>query len=608
MALVTSKENFNPVTERDFGLQLRCGNYYTVGTDIPSNPEETNILITNLRYDFNYHHSLIKLVKKHGAVKKLYPRFMKMRHIALVQFKLHKSALKFMSETSRQYKTQPPMKKFWRKILPVPDEDAGFAAVQAHLTKPPPRSFDTIRPPQAHVKSQNTANNRENFEMYVPAVVPCLEEAGLSDPTANLCKFSSKRKPSLKLTSQRIANPSNVISNIDFIDLEATSQNSISGSSTQAPHVVVIDDVEPKFSEKIPIGSTSLCYASKETHVNDKDIADPILTPAGIKLISHSFKIVPQSGDDSSHFKYIITGSLKPSKILNGYLIIREIPYELNRQARLKPPLSTFGHCQIKPRYLGLRTTAVVRYRVQSNAAACFHGLNKLLGLDDLKIFWMEKIPVLNSLFPYQSIQENGKTDDADIDFAPKARGLVLNNQVMKRFRIRHIERISHKKERLQLQRAANQVCKKWIHSKYNRRRSILSRLRQCNNPKSRIHLEKMLKKLESSPYEIPSKANDNSNFNTRIVKTIYNSPLPNVFPKTIKVKNFFDQEVLINHFKKFGKSSVVSYVVEKSRVVLCKFEVRKEALVAFVKGREMVWIEWGNRKEKTLDLVWEFG
>ena len=151
-------------------------------------------------------------------------------------------------------------------------------------------------------------------------------------------------------------------------------------------------------------GSPNTVEVPNESNDQDLDIIDPVVTPAGIKLISHSFKMVPSISGDTGSFKYILTGSLKPSKDMSGCLIVRGIPYEHNRSAGLKQSLSTYGHCQIKPRYMGFRTTAFVRYLVQSNAAACFHGLYKLLGLDGLKIFWMEKIPVSNSLFPYQSV------------------------------------------------------------------------------------------------------------------------------------------------------------------------------------------------------------
>ena len=80
-----------------------------------------------------------------------------------------------------------------------------------------------------------------------------------------------------------------------------------------------------------------------------------------------------------------------------------------------------------------------------------------------------------------------------------------------------------------------------------------------------------------------------------------------NPYPRNIKIVNFSDQDVLQNHFRKFGKCTVVSYVVNNSTVILCKFEKRKEAVVAFVRGREMVWSEWGNKKEMTLELERDF-
>ena len=667
IALVTAKETFNPVHEKDFGLQLRCGNYYTVGKNTPSNPEETNVLITNLRYDFNYHDSLINLVKKYGAVKKLYPRFMNMRHIALVQFKQHKSALKFIhSDTSRRYKTQPPMKKFWRQILPVPDEDVGLAADQTHLTTPPPghcKPCKFVRPPprpvpHAKLQKSGTANENnkgktDNFEIHVPAVIPCLEESGLSDPPGNSPQFSAKRKPSLKLMSRPLGNLSNVKSNTEIIDLEVASKDPTFTSPSQTPPVIVIDDDEPTSSKTIPSSSNSLCHATSnfsmasgspnmvdvpnESNDQDLDIIDPVVTPAGVKLSSHSFKIVPSCSGDTGSFKYILTGSLKPPKDMNGCLIVRGIPYELNRSAGLKQSLSKFGRCKIKPRYMGLRTTAFVRYLVQSNAAACFHELYKLLGHADMKIFWMEKIPVSNSLFPYQSVQGNGKSNDVEIEFVPKNRGSSLDNQILKHFRRMHMKRNSQRNHKLRLLRGSSGVCKKMNGLKNNHRQSILSRLKRCNNPRSRRLLERMLKRLGRTTYQkhntvnegssvdirivktiynpqpniFPDQklraASDNSKFDVKITKTIYIPPPPNSYPKTIKVGNYFNQDVLINHFKKFGKCSVVSYVVEMSKVVLCKFESRKKALVAFVKGRELVWVEWGNRKEKILELEWEF-
>ena len=171
-----------------------------------------------------------------------------------------------------------------------------------------------------------------------------------------------------------------------------------------------------------------------------------------------------------------------------------------------------------------------------------------------------------------------------------------------------HMQRNSRGNHKLRLLRGSSGVCKKMNGLKNNRRQSILSRLKRCNNPRSRRLLERMLKRLGRTTYQKHHTVNEGSSVDIRIVKTIYNPqpnkfpdqklcavsenskfdvkitktiyipPPPNTYPKTIKVGNYFNQDVLLNHFEKFGKCSVVSYVNEMRKVVLCKFELRKKS------------------------------
>ena len=718
MALETSKKQFNPVSERDFGLQLRCGNYYTVGTDIPSNPEEKAIIITNLRYDFNYQQSLMNVVKKFGPVEKLHYRFMKMRHIALVEFKDHKSALRFKMAPGNLSTKQPSTRKFWRLILPVPDNDAGFAAVQAHLSQPPAQAMFSVKrnnltqppalkrnnvsrkiPSTCSTKSQ-MQGSRDNFEMHVPAVVPSLEETGSRNSTSSTLSVAPKRKPMLKLSSKPKSLDPVSTNDIEIIDLEAVSQDSVHDEYVIViKPIVIIDDetVHPmKTFDKASVAkekgrATSISTApshsmdvttttseqhptetgtavitvtpqlvmnvntgtSQHMDVNTStsqhmDVTTPFFTPAGLRLIPHSFKILPPP---NSGMEYIITGSLRPTVGLHRNLVLRGIPYELNIESNLRL-LTSFGRCKIMPRYLGLRTTAYVMYCNNIDPINCFNGAYKVLNLEYLKVFWMEKLPLPNPKDPTSPTCINEDTDEVELECAPgdlQTRKIQFKalRQKMRAYKTQRKEHAREKIDKNFRWKPSGIVKAKLImknqtlmSNNINSQKIILTRLESCENADTRERLMAMLKKLEKThlvtadnlkvlstssepgeqsveqpeqqPVPTPSQPPQPEQ---QPVPTPSQPPQPeqqqvpipsNPYPRIIKIVNFSDQDVLQNHFRKFGKCTVVSYVVDSSNVILCKFEESKEAVLAFEKGRELVWYEWGNKKDTTLELEWD--
>ena len=922
MALETSKKQFNPVSERDFGLQLRCGNYYTVGTDIPSNPEEKAIIITNLRYDFNYQQSLMNVVKKFGPVEKLHYRFMKMRHIALVEFKDHKSALRFKMAPGNLSTKQPSTRKFWRLILPVPDNDAGFAAVQAHLSQPPVKRNNLTQPPaltqpqipsKGLVKRNNVSRkipstcstksqmqgSRDNFEMHVPAVVPSLEETGSRNSTSSTLSVAPRRKPMLKLSCKPKRLDPVSTNDIEIIDLEAVSQDSVhdeyvivikpiviidnetvhpmktfnqasaekekgratsisatpshsmdvktttseqhptrtetgTGVITVTPQLVMnvntgtsqhmdvntvasqhvmdvntgtsqhmnvntgtsqhmdvntgtsqhmdvntgtsqhmdvntgtsqhmdvntvasqhVMDVNTGTSQHMDVNTGTSQHMDVNTgtsqhmdvntgtsqhmdvntgtsqhmdvntgtsqhmdvntvasqHVMDvntgtsqhmdvntgtsqhmdvntgtsqhmdvntvtsqhmdvntgtsqhmavntgtsqhmavntgtsqhMDVTTPFFTPAGLRLIPHSFKILPPP---NSGMEYIITGSLRPTVGLHRNLVLRGIPYELNIESNLRL-LTSFGRCKIMPRYLGLRTTAYVMYCNNIDPINCFNGAYKVLNLEYLKVFWMEKLPLPNPKDPTSPTCINEDTDEVELECAPgdlQTRKIQFKalRQKMRAYKTQRKEHAREKIDKNFRWKPSGIVKAKLImknqtlmSNNINSQKIILTRLESCENADTRERLMAMLKKLEKT--HLVTTANlkvlsTSSEPGEQSVEQPEQQPVPtpsqppqpeqqpvpapsqqqvpipsNPYPRIIKIVNFSDQDVLQNHFRKFGKCTVVSYVVDSSNVILCKFEESKEAVLAFEKGRELVWYEWRNKKDMTLELEWD--
>jgi hypothetical protein len=158
------------------------------------------------------------------------------------------------------------------------------------------------------------------------------------------------------------------------------------------------------------------------------------------------------------------------------------------------------------------------------------------------------------------------------------------------------------------------------LSNNINSQKLILSRLESCVDPRSKERLMALLKKLENthnvtagnlkalrSSAEVTNEPSGTKPTLTSSEQEDENTITTSSHPKTLKIVNFSDQDVLQNHFNKFGKCTVLSYKVDKTNMVLCRFEKRKEAIIAFVRGREMTWVESGNRKEKALELEWDF-
>ena len=601
----------------------------------------------------------MSLVKKFGPVERVHSRFMKMHHIAVVEFKDHESALRFKMAPGKHYMKHPSIGKFWRNMLKVSNGniDAGHDTVPVQLTQPQvPKisvqedsrnvstTVSSISRSSTSQKSKVQESSHGQFEMHVPAVVPSLEETEPTDSTPSTHPCAPKRKPTLRLSSnpKRYSEP--VQKDIEIIDLEAVSDDSELTPQHSGQPIIVLGDDEDAYTIELSNSANNLQKENEETVISSTailpscgstsdskhsvDVSTPVLTPAGLSLIPHSFKIMPPPG---SEMLFLITGSLKPIERLDRTLILRGIPYELNVRSKLKPSLLSFGSCFVIGRYLGLRTTAFVRYSTHSEALACFSGAYKQLKLEYLKVFWMEKLPLPESTFGAPLTRGN---EDVELEFAPGS--FQMRKKVLKSLRQKmcgyRIQRKSYIKEKINRnykwrtqpgENNAKLIQKNQVLMSNNikSQKLILNRLESCEDPKTKLRLMGMLKKLEKthlvtaanlkvlhSSAEPSNKPSSDPQPSCSKCKTQSEDlPPPNPYPKTIKITNFSDRDVLQKHFDTFGTCTVFSYVVEKSAVVLCKFEKRKEAVIAFVKGQEMTWVEWGNKKQKSLELEWDF-